>query len=57
MYSEKQNENNLSNNYDFNKNSGNKGGVKGYSKLGIKEKKYNDDDDFENYEEDEDEDF
>lgn len=32
------------------------GGLKGYSQLGIKEKKYNDDD-FENYEEDEDEDF
>ena len=56
LYSKQQNENNLSNNYDFNKNSENKGVVKGYSQLGIKEKKYNDDD-FENYEEDEDEDF
>lgn len=56
LYSEKPNENDFSNNNDFNKNIEKKGGVKGYSQLGIKEKKYNDDD-FENYEEDEDEDF
>lgn len=57
LYNEKQNENVLFNNNDFNKNLEKKGGVKGFSQLGIKEKKYNDDDDFENYEEDEDEDY
>ncbi len=56
LYSEKPNEKDFFNNNDFNKNIEKKGGVKGYSQLGIKEKKYNDDD-FENYEEDEDEDF